>query len=144
VAHTNEFSLVIPVRNGGDLFVSSIQTVMRQTLKPSEIIIYDTESSDGSPERIKPLIKGIPLRIFPVRREAFDHGGTRNAALKQVKHPWVLFLTQDAVCANETTFAQMMLATGLEDAVAVYGRQLPHENATPLALTARSRFGKHA
>jgi rhamnosyltransferase len=110
---------------------------MRQSILPSEVIIYDTESTDGAVDKIKPLLKKIPLRVFPVSRGAFDHGGTRNAALQQARYPWVLFLTQDAVCADDKAFAHLLVAAGSKGVVAAYGKQLPHSDANPLAATAR-------
>jgi len=136
VAHT-KFSLVYPVRNGGDLFVRSIESVLKQSARPSEILIFDTESTDGAIERAKDLLKRIPTRIFSLTKQEFDHGGTRNTALEAAKHTWVLFLTQDAVCASNDALANLLTATKGKGIVAAYGRQLPHHDATALAATAR-------
>lgn len=135
---SEKYSLVLPVRNGGDLLLRSIQSIMRQTHRPSEILIYDTESTDGSIEKIAEITERIPLKVVPVRRDDFDHGGTRNAALKAARFPWVLYLTQDAVCADEATVANLFAPVQVNGVVAVYGRQLPHTDATPLAATARA------
>lgn len=131
------FSLVIPVRNGGELLLRSIRSICAQTSKPSEILIYDTESTDGAVQKIKPLVGRIPLKIFPVLKQEFDHGGTRNAALKQARFPWVLYLTQDAVCADSQSFSLLLAQATGKNTVAVYGKQLPHIDANPLAATAR-------
>ncbi|MFO1470113.1 MAG: glycosyltransferase family A protein [Turneriella sp.] len=133
----NRFTLVIPVRNGGELLLHSIRSICEQTIKPSEILIYDTESTDGVVQRITKLTGKIPLKIFPVLKHQFDHGGTRNAALKQARFPWVLYLTQDAVCADSGAFAALLAATAGKNVVAAYGKQLPHRDANPLAATAR-------
>lgn len=137
------FSLVIPVRNGGDLLLRCLLSIAEQTMKPAEIIIYDTESSDGAVAKIKPLIGKIPLRLFSIRKNEFDHGGTRNAALKQTRYPWVLYMTQDAVCAGPQTLENLLKAIIKKGVVAAYGRQLPHADATALAATARaSNYGE--
>jgi rhamnosyltransferase len=136
VART-DFSLVIPVRNGGALLIRCIEAVMRQTAKPREIIIYDTESEDDAISRIQPLLKKIPTRIVRIQKHEFDHGGTRNAALKLTRAPWVLFLTQDAVPADQHAFKALLAAGMQKGVVAAYGRQLPHADANPLAATAR-------
>ena len=131
------FSLVIPVRNGGDLLVSGIESVMIQSILPSEVIIFDTESKDDALGQLKPLLGKIPFRLIPVRLHDFDHGGTRNKALQAARFPWVLFMTQDAVCANRFAFANLLAAALGKGVVAAYGKQLPHHDATPLAATAR-------
>jgi rhamnosyltransferase len=118
---------------------------MEQTAKPSEILIYDTESSDGAVQKIKTLVGKIPLKIFPVLKHEFDHGSTRNAALKQARYPWVLYMTQDAVCADAESFSRLLAQTAGKNTVAVYGKQLPHSNANPLATTARmANYGNAA
>lgn len=132
-----DFSLVIPVRNGGDLFVRCVESILRQSTLPREIIIYDTESSDGAIAIARTLIRKIPVKYKRVRRQEFDHGGTRNAALKIARMPWVLYMTQDAICADQNSFADLLAAVRHKGVVAAYGRQLPHRDAEPLAITAR-------
>lgn len=126
------------MRNGGELLLSAIRSVMEQTAKPSEILIYDTESTDGAVQKIKLLVGKIPLKIYPVLKHEFDHGGTRNAALKQARFPWVLYMTQDAICADSQSFRGLLAQTVGKNTVAVYGKQLPHADANPLAATARA------
>lgn len=133
-----DFSLVIPVRNGGELLVRCIGAVLQQTAKPREILIFDTESADDAVSRIQGMLKKIPTRIVRIQKHEFDHGGTRNAALKLARAPWVLYLTQDAVPADETAFARLLGVTKQKGVVAAYGKQLPHGDATPLAATARA------
>ena len=125
------------MRNGGELLLRAVRAVTEQTLRPSEILIYDTESTDGAVQQIKALVGKIPLKVFPVLKHEFDHGGTRNAGLKQARFPWVLYLTQDAVCADSGTFAALLASIAGKNVVAVYGKQLPHSDANPLAATAR-------
>lgn len=133
-----DFSLVIPVRNGGELLIRCISAVAEQSLKPREIIIFDTESTDDAISRALTRIKKIPARIIRIRKNEFDHGTTRNAALKLARAPWVLCLTQDAIPADKAAFAQLLAATANAGVVAVYGKQLPHRDASPLAATARA------
>lgn len=133
-----DFSLVIPVRNGGNLLVRSVESIMRQTAMPREIIIFDTESTDDAVSRIRPILKKIPTRIFQIGTSQFDHGRTRNEALKIARSPWVLYLTQDAIPADNAAFAELIAAAAKKGVVAAYGRQLPHSDANPLAATARA------
>ncbi|GAB4426236.1 MAG: O antigen biosynthesis rhamnosyltransferase RfbN [Turneriella sp.] len=131
------FSLVIPVRNGGSLYRQCLESIAAQSLKPSEVLVFDTESDDGSAALAKVILKNIPVRTFHVARSQFDHGGTRNIALKTTRYAWALFMTQDAICADSETFAHLLKATRVPNVVAAYGRQLPHHDASPLAATAR-------
>jgi len=137
----NKFSLVIPIRNGGALLGECVGAILQQSLLPKEILLFDTESGDGAVEKAALLIqkKKIPVRVFSVRREEFDHGGTRNKALLAAKYPWVLYLTQDAVPADAKAFEWLFSAVSSgKKVVAAYGKQLPHRNASALAATARA------
>ncbi|MFZ5628678.1 MAG: glycosyltransferase family 2 protein [Spirochaetota bacterium] len=129
--------MVIPVRNGGALYHQCLESVAAQSAKPAEVLVFDTESDDGSAVLAATVLKKIPLRTFSVARSQFDHGGTRNLALKTARHEWVLFLTQDAICADTEAFANLLASARAHDVVAAYGRQLPHADASPLAATAR-------
>lgn len=111
---------------------------MQQSLQPAEILIYDTESTDGAVETVGALLAKHKPRYFKVLKSEFDHGGTRNAALHAAKYPWVLYLTQDAVPANNRAFAELLAAATVKGVVAAYGKQLPHADAQPLAATARA------
>lgn len=132
-----KFSLVIPVRNGGALYRQCLESIAAQSLKPAEVLVFDTESDDGSVALAATILKKIPLRTFSVARSQFDHGGTRNMALKTARYAWVLFMTQDAICADTEAFAHLLAAASAQNVVAAYGRQLAHTNASPLAATAR-------
>ncbi len=136
-ASAPRFSLVIPVRNGGSLYRQCLESVAEQKLKPAEVLIFDTESDDGSATLAAAVLKKIPLRTFSIARSQFDHGGTRNRALRLARYDWVLFMTQDAICADTEAFANLLAAARAPNVVAVYGRQLPHSDASPLAATAR-------
>lgn len=139
------FALVIPIRNGGELFLRLAESVMSQTHRPAEVILFDTDSSDGAVEKGQAILRSIPTRVVKIRRDQFDHGGTRNAALKLVRQRWVIFMTQDAVCADRNTFAHLMAAIDEPAVIAAYGRQLPHADANPLASTARLfNYPEHA
>lgn len=132
-----KYSLVIPVRNGGELLLECMHSVMEQTALPAEIIIFDTESDDGATAKLKAIAGKTPFRLITIRRHEFDHGGTRSAALNLARHDWVLYITQDAVFAEPDAVARLLEATRQPKVGAVYARQLPHGNATPLAATAR-------
>ena len=131
------YSLVIPVRNGGNLLLECVAAAVAQTIRPKEIIIFDTESNDGALEEVKKIVGETPLRLISIGKNDFDHGGTRNAALKLAREDWVLFLTQDAVCTDNRAVGHLLTAAKTKGVAAVYGRQMPHRNANALASTAR-------
>jgi len=74
-------TVAIPVLNGGELLVQGLQAIARQVLAAEvEILVADSGSSDGSPERAREH----GARVIEIPRSGFAHGRTRNLlALKQ-------------------------------------------------------------
>lgn len=120
-------SAIILTMNAEKNIAQLIQSIRNQTVVPCEIIVADSESVDKTVS----IAKDLGARILPIKRSEFNHGGTRDYALKQSTGKYVLFLTHDAVPANK--FLIERLVDTLESSpkmAAVYGRQLPREDAT--------------
>ena len=71
-----------------------------------------------------------------IPRETFDHGRTRDMALRQSRGDFIVFLTQDAIPTDDC-FLEKLVAPLLDPGVAVsVGRQIPKPNASRMeALT---------
>ncbi len=66
------------------------------------------------------------------RPRSSDHGRTRNLGADLARGDVLVFTSQDAYAADETWLASLTRPLHGKDKVAgVYGRQLPHVNATP-------------
>ncbi|MBM6683715.1 glycosyltransferase family 2 protein [Collinsella intestinalis] len=118
--------LVVPTLNAEKEIRTLLDAVMAQTRVPDDILIVDS-SSDDDTVRIAESYPGV--RTMTIRRENFDHGGTRQLALDEVEGDFILFLTQDAVPADEH-YVENLLVPFADPLVAmVYGRQLPKPNA---------------
>ncbi len=129
------FSLAIPVLNPARHAAALIQSIRSQTLQPLEVLILDSESTDGSVGDFQIL----GARVIDIPRRLFDHGGTRNIALYESRADIVLFLTQDALPADEVSIEKLISAFADDQTIgAAYGRQLPHQMATLWAAHARA------
>ena len=119
--------MIIPTLNAADTLVELLGRLRAQTLAPDEVIVVDSDSDDGTAELAR-LAPGV--RVITVAREAFDHGGTRDAALRQSTGDYVCFLTQDALPVDET-YLEKLLAP-FEDAriACVCARQTARPGAT--------------
>jgi rhamnosyltransferase len=74
-----------------------------------------------------------------ISRSEFNHGGTRQSAVEYLNDcDIVVFLTQDAIPATRTTFEEIVRCFDDPDVAVAYGRQLPHEGATPIEAHART------
>ena len=118
--------LVVPTLNAERELGSLLDAVMGQTRVPDDVLIVDS-SSDDNTLRIAASYPGV--RVMVIRREDFDHGGTRQLALEEVTGDFVLFLTQDAVPADEC-YVENLLAPFDDPGVGmVSGRQVAKSGA---------------
>lgn len=126
--------LVVPTRNPGGLWPRWLKAAQQQLPKLFALIV-DSESSDETDFYIIPDGWQL-LRIPP---SDFNHGATRNLALQHIPDDIdvVVFMTQDALLADAGAVQSLIDAFVNMDVACAYGRQLPHEDATPLAAHAR-------
>lgn len=131
---THFVSAVILTMNAEKSIAPLLQALQNQTVVPCEIIVADSESTDKTVS----IAKECGAKILPIRRSEFNHGGTRDFAFKQSKGKYVLFLTHDAVPANNVLIERMVDALESTPKIAVvYGRQLPREDATYMECLVR-------
>jgi len=129
-------SIIIPTRNGGDRFLRLLEALRRQKLDQDyELLVYDSASSDATVANAR----SFGARVVPVRPEDFDHGGTRTAAAERASGDILVFMTQDAVPADDFALQRLLVPFAeREDVAAAYGRQLPAEDADLFASHLRS------
>lgn len=117
-------SVVIPVRNGAATLERCLESILRQTLPPSEIIVLDTASSDGSSE----IALRFGAQVIDIEPAAFDHGLTRNEGVRQCTGELIYFSVQDAWIAEDDMFHKMAKHFSDPTVMAVCGHQaVPHE-----------------
>lgn len=128
-------SLIIPTCNAEKYLDSLLTSINSQTLIPDEIIIVDSESDDRTVDICE---KYSNVRVIMIKRKDFDHGATRDMALKQSKGEIVIFMTQDALPADKY-FIKNLVAPLLADKkmAVVSGRQLPRNDATKMERLVR-------
>lgn len=122
-----KISLIIPTLNAAEYLPKLIDILERQTLKADEIIVADSQSDDETVA----LAKEAGWKVLPVLRKDFDHGGTRNYAVDNAIGDIVLFLSQDAIPADEKYIENIVKGFADEDVVMISARQLPRRNAKP-------------
>lgn len=100
--------------------------LLSQTIE-AEILVIDSGSTDATPiiaARYAPRV-----RLLEIPRERFDHGGTRDYALRQSTGDFVCFFTQDALPEDERCLERLLSAFSAPDVAAVYGRQIAYPDA---------------
>ncbi len=126
-------SVVVPVYNGGLLWQTVAEKINAQRSVIDSVVVIDSGSSDGSAA----VARQYGFDVHVIDACEFDHGKTRNYALEFVSSDYVIFMTQDAVLADETAISSLLSAFDDGNVMAAYGRQLPATNATPPAAHAR-------
>src|SRR5215211_5918686 len=122
-------SVIIPVKDGGDNLRRCLDAIERQEADDVvETLIVDSGSSDDSVE----LATSRGARVLEVGASSFLHGATRNVGAAEARGDLLVFTTQDAYAADEHWLARLCAPLRREDdVVGVYGRQIPHADASP-------------
>jgi rhamnosyltransferase len=113
------------------------QTVFRNKAYQIETIIVDSSSTDDTLR----IAEKYKTKIMTVKKEEFDHGWTRTLAGRASKGEVIVYLTQDALPADEKSIENLISPffqkSGDVPLGAVYGRQVPYPDATPFAAHSR-------
>jgi glycosyltransferase involved in cell wall biosynthesis len=121
-------SVVIPVKDGGSDLVRCLEAISRQRVDDEvEVVVVDSGSRDGSAARAKSF--GAHVREIPAGE--FHHGRTRNLGAELARGDTLVFTSQDAYAADDLWLTRLTAPLGQEGIAGVYGRQLPHGEATP-------------
>lgn len=130
----NKVGLIVPTLNAGNLWECWLKAFERQTYKPDWLLVIDSSSSDNTVTLAWQY--GFNVRIIP--KSEFNHGGTRQLGANTLPDAdIILFLTQDALLANDDAIARLVSVFDDKRVGAAYGRQLPHNNAGPIGAHAR-------
>lgn len=117
-------SVIIPVRNGAATLERCLSSLCSQSVRPEEIIILDTNSTDSSIA----IAQRYGAKIFPIEEEKFDHGLTRNEGLKYCLGDFIYLTVQDAWIPENNMLERMVSHFQNPEVMAVCGHQaVPHE-----------------
>ncbi|XEC95270.1 glycosyltransferase family 2 protein [Paenibacillus tarimensis] len=133
-AEAVRISVIIPTYNAGPEFEVVLRKLSGQSIKPLEIIVVDSSSSDGTAENARKA----GARVFTIPQSEFDHGGTRNFAAEQAKGEILVFMTQDAIPKDDRLLEKLTapFADGL--VAGVYAKQEARSDAAILEKLTRS------
>ena len=134
--------VIVPVYKPNHKFDRLLKMLVKQTNKPNNIIILNTEvlpeySTPLIKERIAKTLSGIlvpgigeiNIEILTINQEEFDHGGTRHYGTSESNADFMLFMTQDAVPKNEFLIEKLVESFTDKTVAAAYARQLADEAA---------------
>lgn len=126
-------SVIIPTLNGERSLRPLLYALHEQTLPPAEIIIIDSSSDDQTIE----IARELQCKIITIDRNEFDHGGTRNHGVSNAAGEIVVFMTQDAVPADDRLLERLIEPLSGNRSAASFARQIALPEAAPPERFAR-------
>lgn len=127
---------VIPVYKPGKEFEELLKRLNDQSVPLNKIILMNTGEA---PWKEKIEKKYPKCEIHLLTKEEFDHGGTRHLGTTFSKADYLLFLTQDAMPADDQLVERLLEGfSGDEMIKAAYGRQLPNETCREIEKYTRA------
>ncbi len=124
-------SIIIPTYNAAKYLDKLLTQIKNQSLKDYELIIIDSSSSDDTIS----IANKYTNNIIVIPQAEFDHGGTRTKAAKIASGDILVYLTQDALPADDKCIENIVNAFADDTIAAAYGRQISYEHT--------NLFGKH-
>jgi len=128
-----KISVIIPTRNAESQIGNLLSTIKSQSI-PCEIIIIDSSSTD----KTVAVSESYGARVIPIKKEDFNHGGTRNVAAFKSNGDIIVFMTQDTLPVDKNCIENLTKPLGQDNIAASYGRQIAYDNAKPTEKFARN------
>ena len=119
-------SIIIPTLEAERDLDRLLSALMGQNYPIKEILVVDSCSRDNTSKICRAYEK---VTLFSVPREAFDHGRIRDMALRRSQGEIAVFLTQDAVPADDTFLRNLIIPLADNSIAISIGRQLPKPDA---------------
>jgi glycosyltransferase involved in cell wall biosynthesis len=90
-ANVVDVSVIIPCHNAGEFALEAVESAVRQSEVPREILLADDASTDGATERIHELYPNVHI----LRGRFGGASNARNAGLREARGAFVAFLDAD-------------------------------------------------
>ena len=127
-----KIDVIIPTYNPDKGFIELLDMLFFQSVKPDRIIIANTESSYWDS-----FVKKYPdkdclgkVEVFHVKKEEFDHGKTRDEAMKRSDADICIVMTMDAIPYDERLIENLIKPLEDEKVAVSYARQLANDNSS--------------
>lgn len=127
---------VIPVYHPGKEFKELLKKLNDQSVPLQRIILMNTGEAPWKDE-VETLYPHCEVHLL--KKEEFDHGGTRHQAAASSNADYLLFMTQDAMPKDHFLVERLLESFSKDPAVkAAYGRQLPNGSCREIEKYTRS------
>ena len=131
-----KIDVIIPVYRPGAEFEELLEKLNNQSYSLNKIILMNTGEA---PWKEKIEKKYSRCEVHLLKKEEFDHGGTRHLGTTFSDADYLLFMTQDAMPENDQLVEKMVEAFSWDEKIkAVYARQLPNASCREIEKYTRS------
>ena len=118
--------LIIPSYKPDDKFYKLMKRIQTQTIRPDHIFLINTEEKFLDTSKIEDQSN---LSIIHIKKEEFDHGGTRNFGASLSNADIILFMTQDAIPADRHLIEKIIEPFKNKEVAVTYARQLARNDS---------------
>lgn len=120
-------SVLVVTKNRSRYLHLCLQSLVEQSIKPSEVVVVDNASIDDTKEVIDSFSKILPVAYRYTKVRGYPK--TYNAGLKVASGDWIIFLDDDCI-ATKYWFARYMKAIKKYPTAAIQGKtiSIPKEN----------------
>ena len=120
--------VIIPAYKPDQGLVHIVSMLKKQLVRPERIRILLTTDN---PEEVNHLSKklGSDIVVEQIRKADFSHGGTRQKAVDSSDADYILFMTQDALPADNKLISYLLEAVEKPHTAAAYARQIAYGSA---------------
>lgn len=128
-------AIAIPTLNAGPAFKRLLREIDEQKIELVKKLVVDSGSADATVK----LAGQAQCEVIAMDPRSFNHGKTRQFCIDCLADQIdiVIFITQDVLLADEDSLKNLVAPFADGAVGAVYGRQLPHAGASPIAAQAR-------
>jgi rhamnosyltransferase len=132
-------SIIIPTKNEATNLGPCLDQVYGQRVDfPFEVVVIDSGSQDGTID----IVKQYPARLLQIAPGEFHHARTRNLGARASSGTYLVFLSGDAIPADQGWLGALLRNFEELEVAAVYGRQLAKPDAKPeRAFFMQHRYG---
>ena len=128
--------VIIPVYRPGSEFYELLEKLSHQSMEIHKIILMNTGDAPWKED----VEEKYPLcEVHLLKKEDFDHGGTRHEGSTYSEADYMLFMTQDAMPKDKYLVERLVEAFSWDsDIKAAYARQLPNDTCREIEKYTRS------
>ena len=118
-------SVLIRTKNESDNIEALLQKIHSQKEVEFEIIVVDSESSDGTPD----IAKRYTNNIFTIPQTDFTYGYSLNYGISKSSGQFIAIISGDALPNSDYWLKELLAPFKNKLIGGVYGKQMPGTNA---------------